>query len=410
MASEKVSFENQEGVTLSGVLESPDGKARAWALFAHCFTCSKTSLAASRISRALAARGIGTLRFDFTGLGESEGDFSETGYSNNVEDLIAAAHWMASQGRPVDLLVGHSLGGAAVISAAARLPDVKAIATLGAPAEADHVIQNFVDQIADIERSGEAEVAVAGRSFRFRKAFLDDVKQAKVLAAVSGLKRPLLIMHSPTDAVVGIDHASKLFVAAKHPKSFVSLDHADHLLTGARDAEYVADVILGWAGRYLQRNDSQDIPAPRQSHDVIVRETGTNGPFQNEIFIGGRRYLADEPEAVGGSNSGPNPYEWLSAGLGACTSMTLRMYAQRKGLALERVTVGVGHRRDHASDCVDCGPGDKVDIFTRHIKIEGDLDDATRKRLIEIADRCPVHRTLESKAVIETTEVIELAK
>ena len=407
MASQKVSFENANGERLAGVLEVPEGVIRAWALFAHCFSCSKNGLAASRVARALAASGIGTLRFDFAGLGQSQGDFGAAGFSGDVDDIVEAANWMASQGHPLQLLVGHSLGGAAVIVAAERLPDVKAVATLGAPSDADHVIAQFSEHVPTIESKGAANVNLAGRPFMLKKSFIDDVKAARVRDAAGRLKRPLLILHSPIDEIVGIDNATNLFVAAKHPKNFISLDDADHLLTDTKDALAAADMIGAWAGKYLSDAENETGSSPAQSNDVIVRETGENGPFQNEVFVNGRRYLADEPVRVGGSGSGPDPYEWLSAGLGACTAMTLRMYANRKKWPLDRVTVRLDHEKRHAEDCTDCEPGDKIDVFTRGILIEGDLDETQRARLIEIADRCPVHRTLEAEAVVKTVAVIE---
>ncbi len=408
MTSQKIEFENTDGLILSGVLEIPEAEAHVWAVFAHCFTCSKNSLAASRIARAFASRGIGVLRFDFTGLGESSGEFSKTSFSSNVDDLLAATAWMEQSGRGVGLLVGHSLGGAAVVVAANRLPNVKAVATLGAPSNAEHVIAQFDQHIPEIENRGEAEVNLAGRPFTLRKSFVDDVKGAKVRDAAAGLNRPFLVMHSPTDQVVSIDNATELFVSAKHPKSFVSLDDADHLMTRASDATFAADVISSWSGRYFDPPQKANT-SPEQSYDVIVRETGQSGPFQNEVFVDGIRSLADEPVRVGGAGTGPDPYALVSSGLGACTSMTLRMYADRKGWPLERVTVHLNHRKAHMEDCIDCGPNSKVDVFTREILIEGDLSDEQRSRLLEIADRCPVHRTLESEAVIETQAVIQSA-
>ena len=401
MASEKVEFDSPQGETLSGVLERPSGEARGWAVFAHCFMCSKTGLAASRIARGLAAQGIGTLRFDFTGLGDSGGDFSGTGFSTNVDDLIAATNWMSDQGRPVSLMVGHSLGGAATVVAAARLPDIKAVVTIGAPSDADHVVDQFSQHVPEIEAKGEAVVDLAGRPFTLRKSFIDDVKGAKVRDAAAALKRPLMVMHSPVDDVVGIDNATGLFLAAKHPKSFVSLDHAGHLLTRSEDADFVVEVIAGWSRRYIGMVDTS-AQAVQQTHEVVVRETRADGPYQNEIFIEGERYLADEPASVGGSGTVPDPYAWVTAGLGACTSMTIRMYAARKGWDVERVSVSLNHDKRHLDDCSDCGPKDRIDVFTRDILIEGNLDDTQRERLLEIADRCPVHRTLEGEAVIQT--------
>lgn len=402
MQSDRVEFPNTSGETLSGVIESPDGEARAWAVFAHCFTCSKKSLAASRVARGLAEQGIGVLRFDFTGLGDSEGDFSTSGFSSNVADLVEATNWMADQGKPVSLMIGHSLGGAATIVAASRVDSVSAVVTIGAPSDAGHVVEQFKESVPEIESKGAAQVNLAGRPFTLSREFLDDVRAASVKDAAASLRKPLLILHAPGDDVVGIDNATGLFVAAKHPKSFVSLDRADHLLTGKDDAGFVVDVITGWVGRYVGHTTVSATAETPQAYKTVVRETLANGPFQNEVLIGGRRFLADEPTSVGGADTGPDPYALVTAGLGACTSMTLRMYATRKGWPLERVTVGMEHAKQHADDCVDCGPKDRIDVFTRYIQIDGDLDDDQRQRLLEIADRCPVHRTLEHGAKVET--------
>lgn len=402
MASEKVTFANSKGINLSGVLETPAGETRGWAVVAHCFTCSKKGLAASRIARYLTEHGIGVLRFDFTGLGESDGDFSGTGFSTNVHDLVDAVRWMDTQARPVDLLIGHSLGGAASVVAATHLPEVKAVATIGAPSDAEHVIDQFKTDVPEIEAKGEKEVLLAGRPFTLRKSFLEDVRGAHVRDAVAALKRPLLVMHSPVDQTVSIENATGLFLAAKHPKSFVSLDKADHLLTGREDAEYVAAVISGWAARYFAPKAAPQNPLTTGHDEVTVRETLAAGPYQNEVLIGHRRFLSDEPASVGGGGTGPDPYELVTAGLGACTSMTLRMYAARKDWPLERVTVSLSHDKVHADDCVDCGPKDKIDRFTRDIRIDGDLDETQRQRLLEIADKCPVHRTLEAESKIVT--------
>ncbi|MEM9938090.1 MAG: bifunctional alpha/beta hydrolase/OsmC family protein [Pseudomonadota bacterium] len=409
MSSQSVTFPNRDGIDLSGVLETPAGDVRAWALFAHCFTCSKDTLAATRISRQLAERGIGVLRFDFTGLGASGGAFEETAFSTNISDLIDATAWMAQEARPVQLMIGHSLGGAATVIAANALPDIKALVTLAAPSEADHVVNQFKQAVPEIEAVGRAQVDLAGRPFVLTKTFLEDVRGSSVIDAVRTLKRPYLIMHSPTDAVVGVDSATDLFINAKHPKSFVSLDNADHLLNRKEDAEFVASVIVGWSERYLQTVFPEPQVVPKTPFDVTVRETGERSQFQNEVLIDGRRFLADEPVSFGGSATGPDPYAWVTAGLGACTAMTLRMYAARKNWPLDRVTVDLNHSKDHPKDCVDCGPSDKIDVFSRDITLEGDLDEEQRVRLLEIADRCPVHRTLETAAAVETRLVTQSA-
>ncbi|MEM9055038.1 MAG: bifunctional alpha/beta hydrolase/OsmC family protein, partial [Pseudomonadota bacterium] len=388
MRSERVEFQNKDGQTLSGVIEHPPAEARAWAVFAHCFTCSKTSLAATRVARGLAAKGIGTLRFDFTGLGESTGDFAGSGFSSNVHDLQAAVEWMSASGRSVGLMIGHSLGGAATVVASAELPDIQAVVTIGAPSDAEHVVAQFKQSVPEIEARGEAEVNLGGRPFTLSRAFLEDVRASRVKEAAMRLKKPLLLMHAPGDDVVGIDNATDLFLAAKHPKSFVSLDKANHLLTRNQDSDFVVEVIEGWSSRYLGPI-STPAKATEQAQRILVRETRANGPYQNEVLVDGRRYFADEPASVGGAGTGPDPYAWVTAGLGACTSMTLRMYADRKGWPLERVNVGLDHSKRHSDDCVDCGPKDRIDVFTRYIEIEGDLDDEQRARLLEIADRCP---------------------
>lgn len=401
MHKETVHFQSRDGKDLAGRLDHPVGEVRGWAIFAHCFTCSKQSHASVRVARGLAERGIGVLRFDFTGLGESDGEFEETNFSSNVADLVSAAEWMAGQGHAPGLLVGHSLGGAASVVAAHQIDSVKALATINAPADAEHVIQNFGESLETIETEGQARVDLAGRPFTITRDFVQDVRGANVTEAAGQLGLPLLVLHAPTDQVVGIDNASELFRAARHPKSFVSLDQADHVLSRPEDSAFAASMIAAWASRYLDgETGSGDLPS--QTHDVIVRETGRAGPFQNEVFINGQRYLADEPEAVGGSGTGPDPYGWLSTALGACTSMTLRMYARHKDWPLERVTVRLNHEKAHAEDCESCGPKDKIDVFDRQITVEGELSEEQVARLLEIADRCPVHRTLESEVRVRS--------
>ena len=392
MQSRRFDFEGEGGHRLAGTLDLPNGPVRGCALFAHCFTCTRSSLAASRVSRALASLGFATLRFDFTGLGQSGGEFADSSFSGSVSDIGAAADAMRAAGTPVSLLVGHSLGGAAVLAAAGTIPEVAAVATIGAPADLAHVRRLFSD-VEELLQRGEAEVSIGGRPFRMRRGFIDDLASHDQRSRIAGLRKPLLILHAPRDEVVGIENASQIFLAAKHPKSFVSLDDADHLLTRPRDAEFVANIIATWASRYLP-----DVSAPRtreQSGVVSVVETG-EGNFQVEVTAGGVHFLADEPPEVGGLGSGPTPYDLVAAGLGACTAMTLRLYARGKSLPLDRVTVEVGHSRR---------PGQKpADLFSRRLQLEGALTGEQHQRLIEIAERCPVHRTLESGAAIETAE------
>lgn len=406
MPAVRFDFPNPEGQVLAALLERPVGEPTAYALFAHCFTCSKNSHAAARIAGALADRGIAVLRFDFTGLGASEGEFANTDFSSNVGDLVAAADHLRRTHRAPTLLIGHSLGGAAVLAAAPRLPETRAVVTIGAPSDPGHVTNLFSDQIAEIRARGVGEVVLGGRRFRIRREFLDDVAEQNLLAHAADLRTPLLILHAPTDQIVSIENASRIFVAARHPKSFVSLDDADHLLSSRPDAVYAAEVIAAWATRYVAVVDSAaGSPGDVEPGQVVVAET-RHGTFQQVITMGSHELLADEPVSVGGLDTGPSPYDLLLASLGACTAMTLRLYADRKGIALERVSVRLGHRKIHAADCESCAtadkPGGQIDRIDRVITLAGSLDDAQRERLREIADRCPVHRTLTSEIDIRT--------
>jgi putative redox protein len=404
MPAERFDFHNDRGELLSALLDRPEGRPRAYALFAHCFTCGKDIHAAKRISAGLTALGIAVLRFDFTGLGSSEGEFANTTFSSNVSDLIAAAHHMDGQGHGPTLLIGHSLGGAAILAAAGQIPSARAVVTIAAPADPAHVTHLFSDQIDAIREAGELEVSLGGRPFRIKRAFLDDIESHKQTERIAHLRKALLIFHSPTDQVVGIDNATAIFVAAKHPKSFVSLAGADHLLSGKADAAYVANVISAWAERYLDMPIAKENLEAEAVGGVTVTETG-QGKFQQIVRAGRHALTADEPVAQGGLDSGPTPYDLLLAGLGACTSMTLRLYADHKGLPLERVSVALRHSRIHAKDCETCETRDgKVDRIDRVLTLTGNLDAEQRKRLLEIADKCPVHRTLTSEIDIRTME------
>jgi putative redox protein len=403
MRTEKLQFANARGEKLAALIDLPLGKPVAFALFAHCFTCGKDNVTAKRISERLATCGIGVLRFDFTGLGMSEGEFADTHFSSNIDDLVSAAdHLRRTHGTP-SILIGHSLGGAAALAASHRIPDARAVVTISAPSDPTHVVGLFKEHVDKIREQGEVEVQLAGRPFRIKREFLHDVAQQSINDRVANLHKALLIFHSPSDETVGIDNASHIFLAAKHPKSFVSLAGADHLLSKKSDAIYVANVIAAWAERYLEQ------PAERSEQQietgtVLVRETG-NGKFQQEILTGPHRFLADEPVKVGGLDTGPGPYDLLLAGLGACTSMTLRLYADNKKLPLERVLVRLTHNRIHAVDCLNCETKEgMVDRIDRNITLEGALGADERKRLMEIADKCPVHRTLESEIEIRTVE------
>lgn len=402
--TQKLSFPGGQGHWLAARLDLPVGEPRAYALFAHCFTCSKDIFAAARIADALTDLGFAVFRFDFTGLGMSDGEFANTNFSSNVEDLICAAAFLRQNYQAPALLIGHSLGGAAVLAAAQDVIEVKAVATIGAPADAEHVVRSFSAKLDDIERDGIAEVTLAGRPFHIKKQFLDDVRGKRLHQRIAALRKALIVFHSPTDATVGIDNASEIFLAAKHPKSFVSLDGADHLLSRRSDAVFVAEVLSAWAARYVGAPaPAAMLPAPGPPGVVSVTETG-RGTFQQEVVSGSHRLVADEPVDVGGLDSGPSPYDFLNVALGSCTSMTIRLYAARKGIALARVKVDVTHDKIHIEDCTDCEkPGDgRIDRFVRTITLTGNLDDATRARLLEIADKCPVHKTLSQHSVIET--------
>lgn len=402
--SEKVEFEGSAG-KLAGRLELPAGKPRAYALFAHCFSCSKEALAATRISRGLTEEGIATLRFDFTGLGASEGDFANTSFSSNIEDLIAAAAFLRAEYRAPALLVGHSLGGAAVLAAAGKIREAKAVATIAAPFDPGHVKTHFKHRLKDIRKQGEAEINLDGRSFRVKKQFLDDLDDHNQKRALANLKRALLILHAPKDKVVGIENAARIFEAARHPKSFVSLMGADHLVSDREDARYAARVIASWAARYLDLEEEEfpQTGLKLGKGDTLVAERG-GGKFAQAVLAGGHRLAADEPESYGGDDSGPSPYDLLLAALGSCTAMTIRMYADHKKLPLGKVAVRLSHEKIHAEDCRDCETKDgKVDQITREIEVVGGkLTKKQKQRMLEIADKCPVHRTLTSEVKIRT--------
>jgi putative redox protein len=404
MPAEKFDFQSAQGHTLAALLDRPDGAVRAVALFAHCFTCGKDIKAARRIAEGLKLHGIAVLRFDFTGLGGSEGEFANTTFSSNADDLVAAADHLREKLAAPAILIGHSLGGAAVLAAAHRIAEARAVVTIGAPSDPAHVAGLLGGELDKIRAQGEVEVKLAGRPFRIRRALLDDIAEQKLTERIKNLHKALLIFHSPNDETVGIDNASHIFLAAKHPKSFISLAGADHLLSRASDAAYVANVIAAGAERYLDMAADSQPSDDTEAGTVVVRET-RRGKFQQEVIVGAHRLLADEPVAVGGMDSGPGPYDLLLAGLGACTSMTLRLYAERKQLPLKQTTVRLHHNKVHATDCAECetkeGMIDRIDIA---ITLDGDLDAEERARLMEIADKCPVHRTLESEIDIRTVE------
>ena len=477
---ERIEFTGHDGDRLAGSFEVPDGRVRATALFAHCFTCGKDIVAASRVARALVARGYAVLRFDFTGLGGSDGDFANTNFSSNVQDLVAAANHLRERDRGPSLLVGHSLGGTAVLNAAGQLPEVRAVATIGAPADASHVARQFGASVERIESEGEAEVLLAGRPFTIRKQFLDDIASTST-ETLPRLGAALLVMHSPIDETVSIDEAARLYKAARHPKSFVGLDGSDHLLTRPSDAAYVAELVAAWASRYIDEERAAPSSSSRTSAagreraggdaaagadarpvgatgsggaggaastsagtggtaaggrgadgeaapggaistgaDAAakagdrraelpageVRVVERDGRFLQDVRSDSHAWLADEPERVGGGDAGPDPYEHLLAALGSCTTMTLRMYARRKDIPLERVGVTLRHSREHLRDCEGCEERpERIEVIERDIELVGELDEKTRARLMAIADRCPVHRTLEGDLHVRTREV-----
>lgn len=401
MKTERLEFIGHDGSTLAARLDLPVGKPAAYALFAHCFTCSKDIPAARRIAQRLASLGIAVLRFDFTGLGHSGGEFSNTGFSSNVEDLVQAVDFLREHYAAPQLLIGHSLGGAAILAAAGRVPEAKAVVTLGAPAEPEHVLHNFGHHIGEICSDGQAEVNLGGRPFTIKRSFIADISDASLEQSVSHLKKALLVMHAPLDETVGVDNAARLFQMAKHPKSFITLDDADHLLSRAEDAEYAAELISAWVQRYI---DVTLLPKLMNAPEGITRVSEADpDSFTQDISAAGHHLIADEPASYGGSYLGPTPYQLVAAGLGACTSMTIRMYARQKEISLEHVQVDVSHDKVHAQDCSTCEQSSgKVDQFLRQITLIGDLSDQQRQRLSEIADRCPVHKTLEGEINIKT--------
>ena len=394
----RLHFEGAFGDRLAARVELPVGKPTACALFAHCFTCGKDLKAVVRISRALAERGVAVLRFDFTGIGESAGEFADTNFSSNLEDLVAAAELMRGEWGGAQILIGHSLGGAAVLAAARRIPEVKAVATLAAPSDTEHLRDRLVSMAPELESAGEAEVDLGGRVVRVRRQLLTDLEEQSMMASIHNLGLPLLVFHSPDDQVLGIDHARRIYKAAKHPKSFVSLDGADHLLLAREDARFVADVLSAWASRYVPMMGP---PEPLPQGEVLVEAAAAG--LATRVQAGPHLLQADEPVSVGGTDSGPNPYDLLLGGLGACKSMTMRMYADRKGWPLESTRVLLRHSRIHAEDGRDSETRQgRIDRIAVEIGIGGELDDDQRRRLLEISERSPVHRTLESEIDIRT--------
>ncbi|MDV7143822.1 bifunctional alpha/beta hydrolase/OsmC family protein [Tropicimonas sp. TH_r6] len=400
---ERITFTGAQGHALAARLDRPEGPQLTTAIFAHCFSCSKDIAAARRIAQRLASMGIAVLRFDFTGLGHSGGEFENTTFTSNAGDLVAAANYLTQNGMAPELLIGHSLGGAAVLRAAGAIESAKAVVTLGAPFDPGHVTHNFHDSLPEIAAQGAAEVILGGRPFWIGQDFVEDAIEADLTGEIGGLRKALLVMHAPLDDVVSVDNATAIFAAARHPKSFVTLDDADHLLSRARDAEYAAEVIAAWAGRYLDLRPPA--PPPGAPEGIIRASEADPDGFLQDITDGPHHHLlADEPKAYGGTDRGMTPYGLLSAALAACSSMTVRMYARRKGWPLEHVSVDISHEKVHGQDSDLTGPN-RIDLFHRRIRLDGPLSEEQRARLMEIADRCPVHKTLEAGARVKTREV-----
>ena len=395
---QKITFPNQAGHQLAARLELPVNQhPYTYAIFAHCFTCSKNLNAVRHISRALTQHGIAVLRFDFTGLGDSEGEFANTNFSSNVEDLLSASAFLEKEYAAPKILIGHSLGGAAVLLASLRIDSVEAVATIAAPARPEHVQRLFTQDMETIRQEGKAEITLGGRSFTITQQLIDDLEEAHEKHNFEQIHHPLLILHSPTDQTVGIDNASEIYLQAKHPKSFISLDGADHLLSRQADSEYVGTMIGSWVQRYVVPPKKED----DKTDQPVVTQTGEG--FTTEIMTQHHHLIADEPESIGGHNLGPTPYDLVAAGLGACTGMTLRMYADRKEWPLKEVRVHLRHEKVYAEDCEHCDdPKQKIDQIERTIELEGELDKKQRERLIEIANKCPVHKSLEAGVKVVT--------
>ncbi len=402
MKFKKIEFENKDGQVLSARLDFPvSGKPAAYALFAHCFTCSKNIKAIAHITRALNREGIAVMRFDFTGLGESEGDFADTNFSSNVEDLIDAAEFLHAHYQAPDILIGHSFGGAAVLQAARHIPSCRAVVTIAAPADPRHVTQTLGSATRIIQSRGEAEVSLAGRTFKLKKQFLDDLQLVNMKDVLKNLNRALLVLHSPIDETVGIENAAQIFQAARHPKSFISLDQADHLLTHQADSLYAGAVIAAWTGKYIHVSDG-DQPSGDDAQHQVTTQIGRSG-YVTDIMAAGHSLVADEPPSMGGTDLGPAPYDLLMAALGTCKAMTLRMYSDRKQWPLEAVSVQLNHKKIDAADCESCDTKEgRLDQFDCEIDVTGELDDQQKKRLLQIADRCPVHRTLHSEIIVRS--------
>lgn len=405
MKSTKLEIQNNKGYKLQAYLELPaNQKPSYYAIFAHCFTCTSTLNAVKNISRALTNHGFAVVRFDFTGLGKSEGEFADSHFSANVSDLLAVNTYLEENYKAPSLLVGHSLGGAAVITGASKLENIKAVATIGAPATVNHVTKLFSHGLDDVQQKGDVTVNIGGRPFKINQEFVDDFSKTNLPEITKNLRKPLLIMHAPFDAIVGIENAEKLYQNAHHPKSFISLDGADHLLSNSRDSMYVGNMIGNWVERFFdsQENTMLDTEGEQLVAHLNLREDN----FTTSIQTKKHAFIADEPDSVGGDDFGPSPYDYLSAGLAACTVMTLKLYAERKKWDLQEVYAYITYSKKHSDDLMlNMDKPKRMDHLKKRLKFVGNLNEDQKNRLQEIASKCPVHKTLQSEVIIETERV-----
>ena len=398
----RLEIENRKGLKLQAYLELPaNQKPNHFAIFAHCFSCNSNFNAVKNISRSLSNHGFGVLRFDFTGLGRSEGEFAESHFSANVDDLIDVAQYLEKNYKAASLLVGHSLGGAAVIVAASKLESIKAVATVGAPATVNHVTHLFSHAIDEVADKGEVEVKIGGRPFKINQDFVNDFSKTDLPEITKKLRKPILVMHAPFDSVVGIENAHQIYHNAIHPKSFISLDDADHLLTRSTDSVYVGNMIGAWVDKYFPSEENNMIYT--KGEQLVGHLNLVEDNFTTSIQTKKHSFIADEPASIGGNDFGPSPYDYLSAGLAACTVMTLKMYAERKKWDLQEVFVYITYSKKHSDDLeIDVEKPTRFDHLQKKLKFIGDLDEKQTQRLKEIASKCPVHKTLHSETQVIT--------